>query len=107
MLLLFLCGELDSWQWECDAVLRNFCKCTKTHLVSRATGQGGEPLICVVLETRLSNVGTINHPFGNGLDQLSMVIWGMVYKYCYTHIADLLELRPAFHADCKATWQTD
>ena len=26
-----------------------------------------------------------NHPFGNGLYQLSMVIWGMVY-YCYTHI---------------------
>ena len=58
--------------------------------------------------TPLSHVGTtINHPFGNGLDQLSMVIWGMVYKCCYTHIADLLELRPAFHADCKATWQTD
>ena len=27
----------------------------------------------------------INHPFGNGLYQLSMVIWGMVY-YCYTHV---------------------
>ena len=34
-----------------------------------------------------SNVGVriINHPFGNGLYQLSMVIWGMVY-YCYTHM---------------------
>ena len=33
------------------------------------------------------NVGItiINHPFGNGLYQLSMVIWGMVY-YCYTHV---------------------
>ena len=25
----------------------------------------------------------INHPFGNGLHQLSMVIWGMAH-YCYT-----------------------
>ena len=30
----------------------------------------------------------INHPFGNGLYQLSMVIWGTVY-YCYTHIIDI------------------
>ena len=28
---------------------------------------------------------TINNPFGNGLYQLSMVIWGMV-DYCYTHM---------------------
>ena len=30
-------------------------------------------------------VTIINHPFGNGIYQLSMVIRGMVY-YCYTHI---------------------
>ena len=37
-----------------------------------------------------SNVGitAINHPFGNGLYQLSMVIWGMVY-FCYTYTIDL------------------
>ena len=36
----------------------------------------------------VSNVGItiISHPFGNGLYQLSMVTWGMVY-YCYTHIS--------------------
>ena len=35
----------------------------------------------------LYNVGKtiINHPFGNGLYQLFMVIWGIVY-YCFTHI---------------------
>ena len=27
---------------------------------------------------------TINHPFGNGLYQLSMVMWGL--WHCYTHI---------------------
>ena len=32
-----------------------------------------------------SSVTIINHPFGNGLYQLSLVIWGMVYYYC-THI---------------------
>ena len=34
-----------------------------------------------------TNVGKtiINHPFGNGLYHLFMVIWGMVY-YCFTHI---------------------
>ena len=31
----------------------------------------------------------INHPFGNGLYHLFMVIWGMVY-YCFTHIAQIL-----------------
>ena len=33
------------------------------------------------------NVGKtiLNHPFGNGLYQLFIVIWGMVY-YCFTHI---------------------
>ena len=29
----------------------------------------------------------INHPFGNGLYHLFMVIWGMVY-YCFTHIME-------------------
>ena len=28
----------------------------------------------------------INHPLGNGIYQLSMVTWGMVY-YCYTNIS--------------------
>ena len=34
----------------------------------------------------IDNVGItiVNHPFRNGLYQLYMVIWGMVY-YCYTH----------------------
>ena len=27
----------------------------------------------------------INHPFGNGLYNLFMVIWGMVY-YCFNHV---------------------
>ena len=33
------------------------------------------------------NVGKtiLNHPFGNGLYPLFIVIWGMVY-YCFTHI---------------------
>ena len=30
-------------------------------------------------------ISQLNHPFGNGLYQLSMVIWGVVY-YCYTNI---------------------
>ena len=33
---------------------------------------------------RSVGITMINHPFGNGLYQLSMVIWGMVC-YCYTH----------------------
>ena len=32
-----------------------------------------------------AGITTINHPFGNGLYQLSMVCWGMVYC-CYMHI---------------------
>ena len=37
----------------------------------------------------------INHPFGNGLYHLFMVIWGMVY--CFTHIIYLyLDIFHAF-----------
>ena len=41
-------------------------------------------------------VTIINHQVGNGWDQLSMVIWGMVY-YCYTHTTKLL------NNQCEAT----
>jgi hypothetical protein len=38
----------------------------------------------------MANAGktTISHPFGNGLYNLLMVIWGMVY-YCFNHISQL------------------
>ena len=60
-----------------------------------ASSTVSEPLTLASMAARLRgegkvvsqcNVGiTINHEFGNGLYQLSMVILGMVYC-CYTHI---------------------
>ena len=40
---------------------------------------------CPLDDTSTVGITIINHPFGNGLYQLSMVICVMVY-YCYTHI---------------------
>jgi hypothetical protein len=59
----------------------------------------------VLYTQKLRNVGKtiiINHPFGNGVDHLFMVIWGMVYC-CFNHIACLGSFVPQFdpHHQCS------
>ena len=47
------------------------------------------------LEGRTAGKTTINHPFGNSLYHLSVVIWEMVY-YCFTNIMECVVLEEFF-----------